>query len=76
MNREELLERLTALAVRIIRMARALPHDAAGWTLAKQVVRSASSIAGNIEEAFGTASRKDFRSKYITARKEARVLGG
>jgi len=30
MNKVELLERLTEFAVRIIRMTRALPHDAAG----------------------------------------------
>ncbi len=72
MNRDESLERLTAFAVGIIRMARSLSRDTAGWTLGRQVIRSGTSIVGNVEEAFGTATRRDFHNKYVIARKEAR----
>jgi four helix bundle protein len=70
--RDSLLGRLTEFAVRVIHMVRCLPKDAAGWTLGRQVVRSSTSIVGNLEEAFGTCTRKDFLNKYATARKEAR----
>jgi four helix bundle protein len=70
--RDSLLRRLTEFAVRVIHMVRCLPKDAAGWTLGRQVVRSSTSIVGNLEEAFGSCTRKDFLNKYATARKEAR----
>ena len=72
MDRHELLERLTDFAVRIILLVRTLPRDAAGWTVGRQIVRSGTSIVSNVEEAFGTATRPDFLSKYVIARKEAR----
>lgn len=40
--------------------------------LAKQILRSGTSIGANIEEALGGQSQKDFSSKLTVAYKEAR----
>jgi four helix bundle protein len=46
--------------------------DRAGWVLAKQFLRSATSIGANLEEARAAESRADFIHKYRIALKEAR----
>jgi four helix bundle protein len=43
-----------------------------GRTLSRQLIRSGTSIAANIEEAQGGQSRADFLSKMSVALKEAR----
>jgi four helix bundle protein len=42
------------------------------WVLSKQMLRSATSIGANIEEALAGQSRADFLSKMSIASKEAR----
>tara|TARA_Y100001978_G_scaffold192394_1_gene197424 strand:- start:762 stop:1067 length:306 start_codon:yes stop_codon:yes gene_type:complete len=42
------------------------------FVLSKQILRSSTSIAANIEEAIGGQSQKDFISKLAIAYKEAR----
>jgi four helix bundle protein len=46
--------------------------DSAGWLLAKQYVRAATSIGANLQEALSGESRADFIHKYGVAQKEAR----
>jgi four helix bundle protein len=46
--------------------------DGAGWLLAKQYVRAATSIGANLQEALSGESRADFIHKYGVAQKEAR----
>lgn len=72
MNKDELIDRLTEFAVRIIRMVRVLPKDPAGWVIGKQVVASGTSIVANVEEAVAAVSKRDFLHKYSIALKEAR----
>ncbi len=46
--------------------------DPASKVLGKQLVRAATSIGANIEEAQSASSRKDFINKIYIAKKEAR----
>ena len=46
-------------------------RDSAGWEVARQYLRSATSIGANVEEAKSGESRADFIHKYGVARKEA-----
>jgi len=65
-------ERAFAFVVRIIRMARELPRDTTGRILASQLVRSASSVGANLEEAQGADSKKEFLRSVRIAKREAR----
>ena len=71
--RSDLPERTMKFSVRIIKLCRTL--DDAGSTqrtLAKQLLRSGTSIGANVEEAVAAQSKPDFISKYNIALKEAR----
>jgi len=65
--------RTFAFSVSVVRLcARLEGRPGAGRTLGRQLLRSATSIGANVEEAQGGQSRADFISKYAIARKEAR----
>lgn len=59
-------------ALRIIKLYKYLVFNKKEFILAKQVLRSGTSIGANVEEAIGGQSRKDFFSKITIAYKEAR----
>ena len=61
-----------AFAVRIVLLYRHLLKEKREFVLAKQLLRSGTSIGANIEEAIGGQSRADFVSKLSIAYKEAR----
>lgn len=65
-------DRAFQFALRIIRLARALPKDYASRMMGQQVLRSGTSIGANVEEGIGGASKKDFANKMAIAAKEAR----
>lgn len=56
----------------IIKITRFLPKTFENVILIKQIIRSATSIGANIEEALGTNSQKDFAHCMNIAKKEAR----
>ena len=60
-----------AFALRVIRLARIL-RGRGEFELAKQLLRSGTSIGANIEEARAGSSRADFNAKMKIASKEAR----
>ncbi|MGH9470046.1 MAG: four helix bundle protein [Terriglobia bacterium] len=66
--------RAFAYAIRSVRLFRYLQdhRDGAGWILARQYLRSATSIGANIEEAQSGETRADFVHKLGIAQKEAR----
>ena len=66
----EVEDRLIDFAVRIIKVADALPKTAAGRHIAGQVLRSGTSPAPNYAEARGAESRSDFVHKLKIALKE------
>ena len=75
MTKEELKERTMNFAVRVLKMADALPKTVAGRTVANQVARSGCSVAANYRAALRGKSRADFINKITTALEEADETG-
>ncbi len=61
-----------AFAIKIVNIFKKLQTDKKEYILSKQLLRSATSVGANIEEAIGGQSRKDFYAKLTIAYKEAR----
>lgn len=59
-------------ALRIVSLCQSLNRGSTESVLARQVLRSGTSIGANVEEAVGGQSRADFYSKMTIAYKEAR----
>lgn len=68
----DIVERTYKLALQIVRLVRRLPKETAGFELGRQLIKSGTSIAANVEEAQGAFSKEDFTYKMNTALKEAR----
>ncbi|PHN01876.1 four helix bundle protein [Flavilitoribacter nigricans] len=66
------LEKSFAFAVRIVKLYKYMMEEKREFTLAKQVLRSGTSVGANIEEAVGGYTKKDFRAKMSIAYKEVR----
>jgi four helix bundle protein len=71
-RRYDLAERTAAFAEKIVTFARKLPEDAVTRPLISQVVRSGGSIGANYCEADDAVSKKEFRQKIGTCRKESK----
>src|SRR5262249_41422017 len=70
---DELGQRVHAFALRVIRLADRLPRKrVSSRVLATQLLRSATSVAANFEEARGGVSYADFVAKMALAYKECR----
>ena len=61
-----------AFAIRTVKLFEYLKKEKQEYVLAKQVLRSGTSIGANIEEAVAGQSAVDFIHKLSVARKEAR----
>jgi len=59
-------------AIRVVKLYKYLVEEKREFVLAKQVLRSGTSIGANVEEAIGGQSKKDFVHKFSIAYKEAR----
>lgn len=70
MDANELEDRLINFAVRILRLADALPDTPAGKHIGRQLLRSGTSPAPNYAEARGGESSADFAHKLKVALKE------
>jgi len=68
----DLQERLIEFAVRVLKVAEALPNTRIGNHVAGQLVRSGTSPASNYGEARSAESRKDFIHKMKVGLKELR----
>ena len=68
----DLEDRLINFAVRIIRIAEALPKTSVGNHIAGQIIRSGTSPAANYGEAQSAESRPDFIHKMKVCLKELR----
>lgn len=68
----DIAARTFAFALCVITVVRSLPRDIAGQAIARQLIRSGTSIGANVEEAEAAHSKADFISKMNIARKEAR----
>ena len=71
MTSAELKERTIQFAVRVLKLADALPKTASGRTVANQVSRSGCSVAANYRAALRGKSRPDFINKITTVLEEA-----
>ena len=71
---QDITERTFKFALRIIKLFKSLneEYSADKYILAKQLLRSGTSIGANVEEAQAGQSRADFISKMSIALKEAR----
>ena len=67
----DILTRSKAFATAAIRAVRALPSDVASRQVARQLVRSATSVGANLHEADMADTVPDFCSKVNIAQKEA-----
>ncbi len=69
----DIRERTFTFALRVIKLCQTLEGTSGVQrTLSKQLLRSATSIGANVEEAHGSQSKADFTAKLAIACKEAR----
>jgi four helix bundle protein len=68
-------EKSFRFAVQIVGYIRRQQKDQVNLVLARQLLRSGTSIGANVEEGLGGQSSKDFISKLAIAAKEARETG-
>ncbi len=68
---EMLRQRSFEFSVRVVKLARFLSKEKQDWVLARQVLRSGTSIGANIRESRFAQSKADFISKLSIALKEA-----
>ena len=71
-EKSEIAKRAYNFAVQVIKITAKLPRTPANFILIKQVIRSATSIGANIEEALGGHTRNDFSYGMNVSKKEAR----
>ena len=70
---QDIRQRTFDFAVRIVKLCRVLDEQpGVSRTLAKQLIRSGTSIGANVEEAQSGQSKRDFIHKLEIALKEAR----
>ncbi|MEA2096127.1 MAG: four helix bundle protein [Candidatus Cloacimonadota bacterium] len=72
MKGDDISQRFIELAVRVIRLVKALPKDFVGKHIGNQLLRSGTSGGANYEEARGSESNADFIHKLEIALKELR----
>lgn len=72
MKENVLLDKSFAFAVRVVKAYKYLVEEKKELVIAKQFLRSGTSIGANAEEAIGGQSKADFVSKMSVAYKEAR----
>jgi len=70
MNKGELQERMTAFAVRIVKMVDAMPSTVSGLAIARQIIRSGTSPSANYRAACLAKSDKDFIDKLKMVEEE------
>ena len=73
MKRDNIVqEKSYNFALRIIQLNQLIIEETKEYVLAKQILKSGTSIGANVEEAIGAQSRKDFKAKLSISYKEAR----
>ncbi len=75
MNEMEMKNRTKEFALRILKLADALPTSRSGNAIANQVVRSATSVASNHRALCRAKSRADFINKTSIVEEEADETG-
>lgn len=70
MTQEELKERLTVFAIRIVKMVDNMPNTISSQAIAKQIIRSGTSPSANYRAACLGKSDKDFLNKLKMVEEE------
>ena len=70
MDKAELQERMTAFAVRIVKMVDSMPTTVSGLAIARQIIRSGTSPSANYRAACLAKSDKDFVNKMKMVEEE------
>lgn len=68
---QDIRDRSFRFGVRVVKVSNRLPRTAAGFELAKQIIRSATSVRANLEDPDAAESKADFVHKTKIALKEA-----
>ncbi len=68
----DLEERTALFGEAVIRFCKAIPHTVITEPLIRQIVKSSTSVGANYCEADDSISKKEFRQKIGTCKKEAR----
>ena len=71
MNREEMKKRTKQFALRVIQLVESLPRGRTADVLARQLLRSGTSVGANYRSACRPKSSADFVSKMGTVEEEA-----
>ena len=71
MQQHDIYNRVAIFVVNIIKYSEKLSKLFSGKVIAKQMIRAASSIGANMQEADGAITKKDFINKMSISRKEA-----
>lgn len=72
MSKYDLKERLLQFALSIINLTKKLEKNTANYVITSQIIRSATSIGANYEEADGARTKKEFIASVTIAKKEAK----
>ena len=75
MNEPQMKDRTKKFALRILKMADALPTSRSGNAIANQLVRSGTSVAANYRALCRSKSRADFINKTSIVEEEADESG-
>jgi four helix bundle protein len=75
MNEPQMKDRTKKFALRILKMADALPTNRSGNAIANQLVRSGTSVAANYRALCRSKSRADFVNKTSIVEEEADESG-
>jgi four helix bundle protein len=67
----DISERTQSFAVRIVKLVNAMPKSIVGLAIARQLIRSGTSIGANVHEARGSSSRKEYCRRMKIAQSEA-----
>ena len=70
--RFDIHERIYNFIVRVIKLVNSLPKTSSNSIISQQLLRCATSMGANDQEADGTLTKKDFVHCYTVVRKEAK----
>ncbi|OGH07511.1 MAG: hypothetical protein A2171_02350 [Candidatus Levybacteria bacterium RBG_13_35_9] len=72
MKKRDIHERIYKFVIRVINLTKALPKSPQNDVVIHQLVKSATSMGANDQEANGAESKKDFIAKYSIVKKESK----
>lgn len=70
--KRDIYERVYQFALSVVKFSRELPRGVEADVLRRQLIRAATSIAANMQEADGSRTRLEFRHAVTVSKKEAK----